>query len=212
MYRVLDSEQIRDFYPNRVPIYDSLQLEKYLRDRVQKVSSERKVAIALSGGIDSAILAKFMPHDSIAYTFKCIVPGVDVVDETPQAALYAEKCGLKHKIIEIYWDDFERYSNVLMEQINAPFHSICVQIYKAALIAKDDGVDTLVFGESADTIYGGFDGLLSKEWKVGDFIQRYCYIMPHLVLRDPVLPTNVFLQKEEDGYIDPHRFVSDLFM
>lgn len=54
----------------------------------------RGTALVLSGGIDSAILAKFMPKGSIAYTFKCVVPGVQVTDETVIASKYAQECGL----------------------------------------------------------------------------------------------------------------------
>ena len=157
MYRMtkpIETHTIADAFPNRIPVTDSYELEEHLRSSVQNVSGGG-TALALSGGIDSAILAKFMPKGSIAYTFKCVVPGVQVTDESPAAARYAEECGLRHKIVEIYWEDFERYSDELMLQKGAPIHSIEVQIYKAALQAKADGIDTLVFGEAADAVYGG---------------------------------------------------------
>lgn len=63
------------------------------------------MALELSGGIDLAILMKCMPKDAIAYTFKCIVPDKEVVDDTTVAIKYAQECGLKHRIVEIWWED-----------------------------------------------------------------------------------------------------------
>jgi hypothetical protein len=57
-----------------------------------------------------------------------LVPGMKVTDETIQAAKYAEVCGLKHEIIEIYWEDFEQYAPILMANKGAPCHSIEIQI------------------------------------------------------------------------------------
>ena len=214
MYRMTkptETHTIPDTFPNRVPISDSVALEKHLRNSVEN-SVGGGTALALSGGIDSAILAKFMPKGSIAYTFKCIVPGVQVTDESPAAARYAEECGLQHKIVEIYWEDFERYADELMLQKGAPIHSIEVQIYKAALQAKEDGIDTLIFGEAADAVYGGLSGLLSKDWKIGEFIQRYSFLLPYLVLKDAELPTEPYKQWENKGIIDPHQFISNVFI
>lgn len=153
-----------------------------------------------------------MPKDSIAYTFKCVVPGVQVTDETIAAKRYAKACGLQHKVVEIFWEDFERYVPVLMKYKNAPVHSIEVQIYKAALQAKADGIDTLIFGEAADAVYGGLSGLLSKEWNIGEFISRYSYVMPYQVLKKSELVLEPFVNHEHCGMIDPHQFVSHVFI
>ena len=160
MYRTIvdDNKCFSEKYPpvlfeenlDKKEVFHSNELEEELKIQIEKACDNSKAALALSGGIDSAILAKFMPKGSTCYTFKCIVPGVDVVDETIQAEKYAKECGLCHKVIEIYWEDFEKYAPVLMRRKGAPIHSIEVQIYKAALQAKADGFDSLIFGESAD--------------------------------------------------------------
>ena len=171
-----------------------------------------KAALALSGGIDSAALARFMPKGSTAYTFRCVVPGMQVTDESPGAARYAEACGLKHKIIDIYWEDFEALTPKLMKRKGMPVHSIEIQIYKAALQAKRDGFERLIFGETADVIYGGLDGLLSKDWLAGDFIERFAFVPAWKVLRDARLVVKPMLAYERDGHIDPHEFISQFFI
>lgn len=153
-----------------------------------------------------------MPKGSIAYTFKCIVPGVLVTDESITAAKYAAECGLQHKIIEVYWEDFEKYAPLLMKKKGAPIHSIEVQIYKALLQAAEDGVEAVVFGEAADAVYGGLSGLLSQDWMIGEFIERYSYVMPYKVLKDSKMVIEPFKRFSRAGMIDPHEFVSKFFI
>lgn len=196
----------------RVNIHNSEELATYLKKRVASICKERKVALALSGGIDSALLARYMPKGSIAYTFKCIVPGISVIDESIQAAKYAKECGLEHRIVEIYWRDFEKYAPLLMKHKGAPIHSIEVQIYKASLQAIADGCDAIIFGESSDLNYGGLSGLLSKEWNIGEFIDRYSYVRPYLVLKDSQLVTAPIEKYVNDGYVNVHEFNRGFFM
>lgn len=206
------AENIKEYHmappEGRWKVHNSLELEVALRRGMTEATAGGKTALALSGGIDSAILAKMMPRGSLAYTFKCVVPGVDVVDETPMAARYAEECGLKHRIVEVYWKDMERLGPVLMRHKGAPCHSIEIQICKAAMEALGDGAKKIVFGESADIVYGGMSGLLSKDWTIGEFIDRYSYVLPYKVLRAPLLITRPYEEWTRDGHIDVHAFLN----
>lgn len=197
------------FEPNycRKSVKNSFDLETILREQIENDTKDGSAALALSGGIDSAILAKFMPKGSVAYTFQCRVPGVSVVDEVPQAALYAKECGLEHRVIEIEWEDFLKYTPTLMKEKNAPIHSIEVQIYKAACKAKEDGFNTLIFGESADANYGGHDGLMAKDWTVEEFIRRYSYLKPEKILTNGYTIEEPFFKYAIDGKIDAHEFM-----
>ena len=190
-------------------IHSSFELENFLKEYVASVCNEKKSALALSGGIDSAILAKFMPKGSTAYTFKCIVPGVKVTDETFAAARYAEECGLQHKIIEIYWEDFLEFSSKLMLNKGMPIHSIEVQIYKAAVKAKEDGIENLIFGESCDVHYGGLDKLLSEDWTFGEYVDRYSFVKPYHVLKDFDMVMEPFRIYEKNGRIDVFKFLRE---
>ena len=193
---------------NLEQIHNSQELEESLRRQVVEICSHSKAALALSGGIDSAILAKFMPKGSIAYTFKCIVPGLKVTDETEAAAKYAEACGLEHRVVEIYWDDFERYIVLLMQHHGMPIHSIEIQVYKAALQAKKDNLDCLIFGETADCIYGGHSELLSREWTFGEFVQRWSFALPYMILKDSEIILEPYKSYEHNGFINVPAFLS----
>ena len=191
---------------DRTPVKNSIELENILRQEINSACINGKAALALSGGIDSAILAKYMPRGSVAYTFKCVVPGLEVVDETLAAARYAKECGLEHRVIEIYWDDMITLAPELMKHKGAPIHSIEVQICKAAQQAKRDGFDTLIFGESADVNFGGQDGLLSKDWTVPQYIERYSYVLPYKAIKNAKIITEPFERWSHDGFIDAHEF------
>lgn len=196
----------------RTPIKTADELLEFLESEVQKATADGKAALALSGGIDSAILARFMHRGGAAYTFKCIVDGKKVTDESERAAYHAEKCGLKHIVVEIRWEDVQAVVDELMTHKGAPIHSIETQIYIAAKRALADGFSKFIFGETADLIYGGLDGLLSKDWLFGEFVDRYCYVMPYKVLKNPEMPLEPFYEIAKDGHIDPHEFNNDYFI
>lgn len=195
----------------REPITNSIELETSLKRSVEQATVDGKCALALSGGIDSAILAKFMPKGSVAYTFKCVVPGIEVTDETETAAKIARECGLEHRIIEIYWEDFEKFAPGLMKKKGAPIHSIEVQIYKAALKILEDGFERVIFGESADCLYGGLSNVLSRDWTVGEFIERFSFLMPYKVLKDYQVITKPFAEYEKNGFAMVHEFYGNVF-
>lgn len=203
--------KIVDLNFERADITNAEELLFFLKNEVQKCTKDGKTALALSGGIDSAILAKLMPEGSTAYTFRCVVPGKKVIDETALAAEYARRCHLKHQIIDISWNDVCNVVDFLMLHKGAPVHSIECQIYIAGKRAKKEGFGRCLYGENADIIYGGMNKLLQKDWLYSDFIERYAYIMPYRVLRDSILITKPFMEFEKDGHIDAYAFTNKYF-
>lgn len=200
----------QEFPKDRMPIYTSDELLDRLKNVIAERTKGKRCALALSGGIDSAILLQLMPENTIAYTFKCIVPGMEVTDESGTAQKYLEyaRPEIEHKVIPVYWGDFEKYTPLLLEHKGEPTHSIEIQIYKAALQAKADGCDVMVFGETADCIYGGHSQLLSRDWTFGEFVDRWSFVMPYHVLRDPMLILDPYRAYEKDGYIDVPHFLT----
>lgn len=197
-------------FPRR-PVKTADNLIAALEEEVRIAEQKGKIALALSGGIDSAILAKLVPKGTKAYTFRCIVPGVKVINESETAAKWADICGLDHEIINITWQDINQVIDKLLLHKGAPIHSIETQIYIAALKAKKDGINEFIFGENADIIYGGMNGLLAEDWLFGDFVERYTYIMPYKVLKEPQVILEPFKEFEEKGHIDGHNFINKYF-
>lgn len=191
-----------------IPCQSSADLDKVITDVINESFIPDKTALLLSGGIDSAILASYLPEGTKAYTFKCIADGA--IDETNQAKKYADKFKLDHRIVEMYWEDFVGLTPKILKFNQVPVHSIEIQLYKAAMLAKSEGIERLIIGESADLIYGGMDQLLSKDWLFDDFVGRYTFVKPEQVLREPVSMLNIFEKYRVNEHIDFLKFMHEV--
>ena len=170
-----------------------------------------KLGLMLSGGMDSAILAAYMPKGADAYTFR-FLGGEFQREELQRAEYYAQYYGLNLHYVDIGWEDVEKYLPIVMKAKCAPVHPIEPQLYKAAMQAKRDGITKLVLGECADQNFGGLDGLLAKDWQFDEFVKRYYFTDPAKVLVDPVDMRYLFEPYRRDGdKIDFLHFIEDVF-
>lgn len=173
--------------------------------RQMKALENEELGILLSGGMDSAILAAYMPGRK-AYTFR-FVNGKWQEDELNRAEKYAEYYNLELHYVDISWDTVQEHIDAAMLLKGAPVHSIEPQIVQAALQAKEDGVERIIIGDAADYIFGGMDKLLSKDWSFNEFVQRYTYINPKDVLVDYADMTYVFEEYRRGKNIDFMSFL-----
>jgi len=147
-------------------------------------SMDKNTGILLSGGMDSACLAAYMPRGSHAYTFR-FEGGRYAADELERARKFAELNDLQLHYVDIGWDEVNECLPALMAKKGAPVHSIEPQIYLAARQAQADGVRKMVIGDAADYVFYGMDGLLAKDWDFDEFVKRSIYINPQDVLVNP---------------------------
>jgi asparagine synthetase B (glutamine-hydrolysing) len=140
-------------------------------------------ALLLSGGIDSAILARLAPSGLRAYTLRFLAPSA--VDESPAASHFASLAGLRHQVVDVTWADYEQATDWLTLRKRSPLHAVEVGLYKAALRASADGITTLIVGNGADSTFGGLDKLLARDWSPEAFKARYTFVDPRHALREP---------------------------
>lgn len=152
--------------------------------KVMSASVHEKTALLLSGGMDSGVLAAYMPRGTVAYTFS--FPDCGCPDESERAKVYADKNGLELRTVEITWEKMKRYTPILMQHKGEPVHSIEPQIYAAAMQAQKDGITKMVIGDGADYVFGGMDKLLAKDWTFDEFVKRYSYHDAAKILKNPV--------------------------
>ena len=157
-------------------------IDRVIKEKIDNFYIPNKTAIFLSGGMDSAILASYLPKGTKAYTFQCIAEGS--INETEQAKKYCDLLGLNQEIIEMNWSDFEELTPEILKADGVPFHSIEVQLLKAARYAKSQGIERIIIGDAADYVFGGMDRILSKDWTFEEFYNRFNYINPQEVLKD----------------------------
>ena len=188
-----------------VNVNSAEEIDNYLKEHFKKLNSRgEKLGIMLSGGMDSACLASYMPGCD-AYTFR-FLGGSFQDKELKRAEYYAEKYNLNLHYVDISWED------VLVESRKEPVHSIEPQIYKACLQAKKDGVECIILGECADSIFGGLDRLLSHDWEYQEFIDWYMFVNPKDVLVDPADVTGTFEPFRNGNKIDYVDFMQKVYL
>lgn len=210
-----DGFQHKNYLPvkneDRTPVKTSKDIDCEIQKQFDELYAKYdNIGILLSGGMDSANLAAYLKPGSHAYTFNSVSGEFDA--DVERARRYCEKLQLNHHLIDITLDDYIRYTPIVMKHKFAPVHSIEPQIYKAAEIAKGNGVQLMIVGESADLIFGGMDKLISPEWTFDAFVKRYTFLDPKLVLSNPVDQSEIFERYRigKDG-IDVMKFMDDVF-
>jgi asparagine synthase (glutamine-hydrolysing) len=132
----------------------SIHIEKTIRNTIKKNfnNSKLKVAVALSGGIDSALILslirKTCPHlgiDAISVKF------ADSVDESVHASKIAEKFEADHHVI--YIENYLKELPKALSIIKLPFWDLhwYYVVKKTKSLSK-----TLVSGDGGDELFGGY--------------------------------------------------------
>ncbi len=184
-------------------------IDRNIRQILDKVDLS-KAALLLSGGMDSAILASYMPKGTRAYTAKCSAPGA--IDETERARAYCEKYGLEHVIVDITWEDYLETIDALMLRDGCPVFANEPQVYKLTKKVQEDGAAAIILGDNADMAFGGMDQMLSRDWDYDSWVKRYTFVDPFKVLKNPVSMDSVYNRYRigENG-IDYITFIEEIF-
>ena len=221
-FRYIEKDNV-DFYDNggkhnnTIPIPDNQRILVRTSDDIDceigkqmEQYRNKKKGVLLSGGMDSAIVASYLTG-SDAYTFR-FLGGNYQKEELERAEYYADYYNLNLHYVDICWNTVVTYLEPVMKAKAAPVHSIEPQILQAALQAKADGIEIVFIGESSDLVFGGMDGLLSKDWTLDEFMDRYIFTKPEEVLVDPVSMRYLFERYRKDGdKIDFLKFMDDVF-
>lgn len=142
----------RDFTPtNCNPSIDFIQqtMENEIRSKIGTDSG--KIAIALSGGVDStlalSVLRNCIPNEVEAISIKF----ADSVDETPLAANIAERLGVKQNVV--YVENYLAELPKAISIIKLPFWDLhwYYVTKRAQTISK-----YLVAGDGGDELFGGY--------------------------------------------------------
>lgn len=212
-YEGMNHENFKPLPENeRIPVKTAedidLEIQKQFDELYQKYN---QIGILLSGGMDSGILAAYLKPGSNAYTFSTELS--EVYDlEKQRAEKYCDKFNLNQYYVDIDFEDYKKFTPIVMKNKCAPVHSIEPQIYKAALNAKENGDKLIIVGESADLIFGGMDQLISRDWDFDDFAKRYTFLEPELVLTHPVDVSELYeIYRLPDDKIDFLKFMDEVF-
>lgn len=191
------SEKLKYRYPKmpsnvgRILVSTAEEIDCALQKQLMEKTKEyKKIGLFLSGGMDSSILASYLPGID-AYTFR-FLGGQYQQDELHRAEMFAEKNGMKLHYVDIDWSTVADNLRLVMMSKGGPVHSIETQIYQGAIQAKTDGIDLMIIGDASDYIFGGMDKLLSQNWSFNTFVKRYIYVDPFEVLKNPICINSAF--------------------
>ena len=180
-----------------------------IRSMLEKLDLSNAVLL-LSGGMDSAILASYMPKGTKAYTAKCSAEGA--IDETQRAKQYCDYYDLEHVIVDISWEDYLENIDKLMLNDGCPVFANEPQVYKLTKVIKESGADLIILGDNADMAFGGMDGMLSKDWDYEGWKNRYTFVKPEDALKMPVDMDVVYKDyKIGENGVDYIRFIEEIF-
>lgn len=200
-----DHELIPD--DEKMPCKTAQEIDESISKVLSKIDLT-KACVLLSGGMDSAILASYLPEGTTAYTARCI--GNGAVDETTQARKYCDLYNLNHVVVNVTWDDYDNNMDALMLHDGSPIIPNEPQAFKLAQRAKADGYEYIIYGDCADTEFGGMDRLLSKDWSFDEWIERFSFVNPQKVLKKSVDMSDAFEKyRMGENKIDFVKFIGE---
>ncbi len=134
--------------------------------------SDVPVGLALSGGLDSTILAYFAKNNLDLQTYSVTPP--ETPDESQQINQTVKLWKLKHRYLPC--EEFEslQWIDFLLQKMDQPFKA-AQTLYQFAIRkqAATDGVKVFLVGDGADEVYGGYtkcvipylvDRIRGREW------------------------------------------------
>ncbi|MFC4245731.1 asparagine synthase C-terminal domain-containing protein [Natribaculum luteum] len=120
------------------------------------------VAVAFSGGVDSALVAELL--DAPLY-----VAGFPDSHDVEAARTAAEAMGRELTVVELEPDDLERATPTVARAIgrtNAMDVQIALPLFLVAQRVAADGFDALAVGQGADELFGGYEKVARLDHRV----------------------------------------------
>ena len=119
----------------------------------EAASSTDRLAVAFSGGVDSAVVASAVPDAP------CYVAGFEGSHDIAAAREAAATMDYELRVVELTHDDLRRAVPEIVAATgrrNPMDLGIVAPLYLTATAAAADGVDRLAVGQGADELFGGY--------------------------------------------------------
>ncbi|HUK27239.1 MAG TPA: asparagine synthetase B [Candidatus Acidoferrales bacterium] len=136
----------------------SSKLEQMLVRSIQRITRKGdKVAVAFSGGLDSALTAALAKKEGV----KVEAVSVGLPDSTELSTVenYAKQLDLPITMETFSLDSLEQYVRRvlwLIEEANLMKVSVAVPLHWAAIVAARRGYRVMLCGQGSDELYGGY--------------------------------------------------------
>jgi asparagine synthase (glutamine-hydrolysing) len=129
-----------------------------IRSAISQTISEKKIAIAFSGGVDSSVIAKIC--SDMDYDVTLLTIGFAGSHDIEFSKQVNEILKLSHKILEINPNEFDGISASIKSKIktdNLSWNENSIAFYHVAKLAKSLGLDVVVTANGIDELFCGYN-------------------------------------------------------
>jgi asparagine synthase (glutamine-hydrolysing) len=134
------------------------ELLKNIQDAIKKTVPKKKIGIAFSGGVDSALISKII--SDLEYDVTLLTIGFSESHDILFAKEVNEQLEFPHHILEIDADSFEKISSDIKKTIktdNLSWNENCIAFYYVSKLASSLNIDTVVTANGIDELFCGYN-------------------------------------------------------
>ena len=192
-YRLDFREAEKEYKWSGLVDYGKKLYEKLVEATAYRLVADVPIAISMSAGVDSTLLAGIIAKELGQNLLSITVSAEGEYDEGPLARKIAEELGLEHKLIYVELEDFLKYAKeIIRKTYLPPTDPALVLGYVVAKQARSLGYKVLIVGEGGDELFMGYP----------TYTERYAW------LNNPLLKLPLDLLKAQDlGSFIPMHYV-----
>lgn len=185
-------------------------LKQALYDAVSRTVPEARVAVAFSGGVDSALLAKIC--QDLGKQITLLTVGFPASHDIRFAKEIASKIGMKLCVLEIDYPDFKTNLLHIRKTIkceNTSHIENCIAYYYICKLAKQNNLDIVLSGNGCDELFCGYDGY-RRAYGSGDAV--IMQMMDEKIANEFALMNEIALVAGQFGVTVKQPFLSRKFI
>ena len=161
------------------------RVDEAIGTALEAVDSDLEVAVAFSGGVDSALVAELLDAP-------CYVVGFPGSNDIEAARSAADAMGRDLEVVELTHEDLERAIPPVAHAIgrtNAMDVGIALSLFLVAEAVAADGYDALAVGQGADELFGGYEKVVHLDHRVEaettrEAVREQIHTLPEQLPRD----------------------------
>ncbi len=134
------------------------ELLKNIQDAIKKTVPKKRIGIAYSGGVDSALISKIL--SDLEYDVTLLTIGFSESHDILFAKEVNEQLAFPHHVLEIDADSFEKISSDINKKIqtdNLSWNENCIAFYYVSKLAASLNIDVVVTANGIDELFCGYN-------------------------------------------------------
>jgi len=134
------------------------ELLKNIEDAIKKTVPKKRIGIAFSGGVDSALISKIL--NDLEYDVTLLTIGFSESHDILFAKEVNVQLEFPHHVLEIDEDSFEKISSDINKKIqtdNLSWNENCIAFYYVSKLASSLNIDAVVTANGIDELFCGYN-------------------------------------------------------